>query len=296
MALTRRARDLVLIAVLLALPLLVLRANLKSPSQLNLIDRAVLRLAAPLQGVITWAARGIGGAWSRYVSLVRVQHDNERLRDENGQLRLKLARAVEEASRGAELQRLLGLRAELPAETLSAEVVGVETSSLFRVVRLRIDRGVGEVKPGMPVLAPAGVVGRIERVFGGYADVLLAVDPKSSVDIVVQRTGGRGVIKGILGDNRYRMRIEYLLRKDEVSEGDAVVTSGLGGAFPRGIPVGRVVRVNRRDFGLYQEAEVEPAVHFAKLDEVLVVLQPPPPPDPDAGKHAEATHGLVVPR
>jgi rod shape-determining protein MreC len=104
--------------------------------------------------------------------------------------------------------------------------------------------------------------------------VLLAVDPKSSIDVVVPRTSGRGILKGIAGDTRYRMRIDYLLRADEVKEGDEVVTSGLGG-WPRGLPVGRVAKVTRLDYGLYQEAEVAPVVEFGKLSDVLVVVEPP---------------------
>jgi rod shape-determining protein MreC len=93
--------------------------------------------------------------------------------------------------------------------------------------------------------------------------------------VVVPRTGGRGVLRGIVGSNRYRTRIDYLLRKDEIAENDVVVTSGLGG-FPRNLPVGKVVKVQKQGYGLYQDAEVEPAVEFGKLAEVLVVLAPPP--------------------
>jgi rod shape-determining protein MreC len=297
--LTRRARELVIVAMLLALPLLFLRANVKSPSELNFLDKLILRVSAPLQAMVTWAGRSLGAAWSRYVFLVHVKEDNARLTDENARLRTELTRLQREASRGVELEKLVKLRAQVPVESVAAHVIGVEISSFFRVVRIRLDRGdcrVGSgpllggcgpdaepIRPGMPVLSPAGVVGRVQRVFGGYSDVLLATDRNSAIDVVVPRTGGRGVLKGIPGDNRYRTRIEYLLRQDEVAEGDLVVTSGLAGTFPRNLPVGKIVKVSRRDVGLYQEAEVEPVVDFAKLNEVLVVLTPPPEAD-----HSEA--------
>jgi rod shape-determining protein MreC len=271
LTLTRRARELVLVATLLALPLLFLRANLKSPSNLNFLDRAILRISAPIQAAITWAARGIGGAWSRYVFLVGVEADNRKLTDENARLRSELSRLEHEVAQKSDLERLVGLSARITVPSISARVVAVETSSFFRVVRIKLDIGDTPVKSGMPVVAAAGVVGRVQRSYGHFADVQLAVDPKSSIDVVVARTGGRGVIKGIPGDNRYRTRIEYLLRKDEVSDGDQVVTSGLG-AFPRNLAVGKVVKISKHDFGLYQEAEVEPAVDFAKLTEVIVLL------------------------
>jgi rod shape-determining protein MreC len=125
----------------------------------------------------------------------------------------------------------------------------------------------------------------VQRVFGPWCDVLLATDPKSSIDVIVARTNGRGVLKGIAGSDRYRTRIEYLERKDEAAEGDMVVTSGLGGLFPRDIPVGKILKVDKRGFGLYQEAEVQPVVDFGKLRDVLVVVPreaQPAGPTPEA--------------
>ena len=274
MTLPRRARELVLVAILLALPVLFLRANVKDPSKLNWLDKTILRISSPIEAALSWVGRGIGHAWSSYVALVHVKEDNASLRDENARLKLELEQAKQQAARGAQLEALLDLRDGVPAPSVAAHVVGAETSAFFRVVRLKLDRGDAQLKPGMPVLSSEGVVGRIQRVYGPYSDVLLASDPKSAIDIVVPRTGGRGVVKGIAGDNRYRTKIEYLLRKDEVAVGDTVVTSGLG-SFPRDLLVGKIVKVVKHDFGLYQDAEVEPAVDFAKLGEVLVVLTSP---------------------
>jgi rod shape-determining protein MreC len=280
LTLTRRAKELVIVAMLLAVPLLVLRANLKTPAQLNFLDRGILRVSAPIQAAVTWMARGVGSAWSRYVFLVGVEAENRKLGDDNARLRSEVARLQRELGRTSELEKLVGLAAHVTAPSITARVVGIETSSFFRVVRVKLDRGDDVVKPGMAVLASAGVVGRVQRVFGPYSDVLLAADPKSSIDVVVPRTGGRGVLKGIAGDNRYRTRIAYLERKDEVAEGDLVVTSGLAGIFPRDVPIGRIVKVSKKDFGLYQDAEVQPVVDFGKLRDVLIVVPRDPTPLP----------------
>jgi rod shape-determining protein MreC len=272
MTLTRRARELVIVATLLAVPVLFLRANLAASDHLNVVDRAILRVSAPLQAGLTAAVRGIGNLWTKYIALVHVKQDNARLVDENAKLGAELVAAKDAAAREGELEKLLALRASLQFDTISARVVAVETSAFFRVVRIKLDRGADDVKPGMAVIASAGVVGRVQRVFGGWCDVLLAADPKSSIDVVVARTGGRGVVKGIAGSDRYRTRIEYLERKDEAAEGDIVVTSGLGGFFPRDLPVGKIVKVDKRGFGLYQDAEVQPVVDFGKVRDVLVVV------------------------
>jgi rod shape-determining protein MreC len=278
MTIARRARELILVAGLLAVPLLVLRASLKGPSSLDAVDRAVLRVSAPVQSGVTSLFRAIGDSVKRYVALVGVGDENRRLLAENARLRLEVGRLEREAARVAELERALGLRTETKAETIGARVIGAELSSLFRVARVKIDRGDLEVRPGMAVISPDGVVGRVFRVYGSYCDVMLLSDPQVSVDVVVQRTGKwGGVVHGIPGDTRYRMRSEYLRRTDEVKEGDALVTSGLGG-FPAGQPVGTIRKIVKRDVGLYQEVEIEPAIDPARLREVLVVVVPPPPP------------------
>jgi rod shape-determining protein MreC len=274
----------------------VLRASTRKPYELNWLDRLVLRVSSPVEELFTGAAHGVGRAWSGYINLVETRRDNLRLENENRRLQGEVARARLEEERVKRLESLLQLRAEVPSETIAARVVGVETSPHFRVVRIRLDRGAGEVKPGMVVLVPEGVVGRISRVFGPYCDVLLAVDPESQIDVRVPRTGARGVLKGKLGDNVYRTHIPEMARGEEAAVGDEVVTSGIGG-FPREIPVGKVVRVTKPDSGLWQDVEVSPSVDFARLGEVLVVLAPPPPPDPE-GPHKvpEPKRGLMAPR
>ena len=182
----------------------------------------------------------------------------------------------------ARYQRLLGLRDAIPAETLVARVVAIDASPYFRMARIQLDRGEGMVRRGMPIITPEGVVGRVNRVSGDSSDILLSVDPRSAIDVIIPRTGGRGLLKGKPGDNGYRAAIEYLVHGEQAKEGDVVVTSGLGG-FPRDIPVGKISRVVKSPAGLYQEVEVSPDVDFARLSEVLVVVAPPPSPDPEAG-------------
>lgn len=278
MTVPRRARELIIVAVLLALPLLLLRKSLHAPGQLNLFDRGLLRLAAPLEAALVGAAHAVGHSWQRYVALWSVSDENQHLRRENANLRSEIIGMQQAVAHASELERLLDVRRGIATPSLAAHVIGAQTSAFFQVVRLRLDRGDGEVRIGMPVVAAAGIVGRIERSFGRYSDVLLAIDPKSAIDVLItssdsKQQRGRGLLRGMPGTRGYRARIDYLLRQDEISVGDRVVTSGLGG-FPRFSPIGVVTKVTRQSFGLYQEAEVAPSVDFSKLNEVLVVQSP----------------------
>ncbi len=282
--LKRRILDYSLAGVLLAIPALILHASLKEPDSLNGFDQAVLRVSSPLQAAASWVIEGIGGLGNDYVWLGDVEEENDELQRENRRLREELAKAKRRARDTEVLEQLVGLREKTPADTVGARVIAASTNAYFRVSRIRLDRGKDEVATGMPVINQDGLVGRIGRVYGRYADVLLASDPKSSIDVKVERTGSQGSLRGIGRDSSYACEIEMLERgKEPVEKDDLIVTSGLG-EFPPGIEVGRVDKVTTKDYGMFQEVEVRPVVDFSNLDSVIVLLAPPPRPDPKAGE------------
>ena len=272
MHLYRRFRDAALCIVLLALPFFVLRANLKDPSRTNAFDRVILEASAPIQYGTTQFAQGVSAVLQEYVYLVDVKRDNERLRAENARLLEDNNRLLAAATENRRLRRLLQLRDELRGNLLSAQVIGKEVSPYFRVTRVVLDRGERDhVRPGMPVITADGLVGQIRRTYSRYADVLLTADKTSAIDVIVQRNGARGMLKGTGAEENYVCQLEQLSRDDDVQPGDIVVTSGLGQRFPASILVGEIKEVVKREYGLYQEATVVPAVHFSRLEEVLVL-------------------------
>lgn len=270
--------------MLIVLPALVLRASL-SRSSPSAIDEALLRITAPLQTGVTWIVEGFGGLWSRYVALVDVESENRELREENERLRKELATMTRRAFDVAALEDLAVVKKRTPADTIGARVIGAPLSPQFRVLRLRIDRGDRDVQPGMPVIVGTGPVGRIDKVFGDYADVMLISDPSSKIEVVIPRTGGRGLLIGVGKSDSYSCKIEWLERnlkpEGKVEVGDEVVTSGLGASFPPGLVVGKVSKINGDD-GMFQSIEVTPTVDVSRVRAVMVLLAPPPPPDPDA--------------
>lgn len=294
MTLRRRLVDWSLTAVLILLPALVLRASLArgTPSAL---DTALLRLTAPLEAGVSWIVEGIGGTWSRYVALVDVEAENRELREDNERLRKQLAAMARRAYDVAALEDLAVVKKRTPADTLGARVIGAPLSPQFRVVRLRIDRGEHEVAADMPVITSQGPVGRVEKVYGDYADVVLISDPASRIDVVIRDPaqpaspggGARGLVVGLGRPDSYACKIEWLERgrpgpgASKVKIGDEVVTSGLGASFPAGLIVGKISKVSGDD-GMFQSVEVTPSVDVSQVRAVMVLLAPPPPPDPDA--------------
>ena len=135
---------------------------------------------------------------------------------------------------------------------------------------LTIDRGSDDgLAPLMPVVVADGVVGRIHAVAGRTADVLVLTDLNSSIAVRVDRTRARANVRGLGRPDL--CRLDYALRTEDVIEGDPLVTSGTDGVFPRGLPVGKITQLDRRQHGLFQDARVVPAVDVTRLEEVLVL-------------------------
>lgn len=281
MASPRNLRDLVIVAALVVAPFFFLRASLRHPDQLTALDRSVLRLSGLLELGITRVTRGAVAAWSDYVWLVDVQRHNADLKAENAQLRASLHEAERAAVENVELRRLVQLKRNVEAESLSAQVVAKDFSPFFRVVRVVIDRGVPDLRPHMPVIGTDGVVGSILRVSGDTADVQLAVDAAFGVDVEDERTHARGFVRGTGDVARYLAKVEMVDARDDVAVGDLLVTSGKGRWFPRGLPVARITKVVKREIGREQEVEAEPTVDFSRLEHVLVLLDATPNVGPE---------------
>jgi len=257
---------------LLFLPLIVLGQQGGGARELNGLDRVVLRVAAPVQAAVSFAIGGGKSWWTQYVGVVGAERENLSLREEVSGLRVELLELGACRAREERLRRLSGFReAQHPRQSTAARVVAAPVSPFFRVVRLRLEDVGPLVSLGMPVVVPEGLVGRIESVYGDYADVMLLSDARSSVDVKIKRTGLRGLLTGLSRNDDQAARIEYVARGSDVAVGDLVVTSGLGGVFPEGVPAGRVVRVASESQGLYREAEVGPVVQLHEVLEVLIL-------------------------
>ncbi|MDP3276423.1 MAG: rod shape-determining protein MreC [Deltaproteobacteria bacterium] len=271
----RRYWNALLSVLLLGVSFYFLRASLRDPGTQTEIDRQVLRSTAWVQWLGDQVARGLATVWDEYIYLVHVRRENERLRAEVARLRQDAQRYRASYEENRRLRRMLQLRVDTPVESLAAEVVARDPSPFFRVMRLAITtQDVPRLRVGMPVVTFDGVVGQINSVVDRYANVTLVADSRSAIDSMIERTGARGIVHGSGERHRYRAQVEYLQRTDDVRVGDAVVTSGLGCRFPPGLLLGRVSSVTRRDFGLYQEVEITPAVDFSRLQEVLVLATP----------------------
>lgn len=231
------------------------------------LKRLLLESVSPFLKATRYVKQTAQETWDNYVDLRFVRQENRHLHEEIEALQTRL-RVLEEArGENQRLKTLLGLRESLSFTVAPAGVVGKDATNWFHSVL--IDRGSRHgIERHMAVIAPGGLVGQVVEVTPSSARVQLITDPVSSVGALLQSSRVTGLL---VGAQSGRLRIRYLPIRAEVRAGEVVVTSGLGGVYPKGILVGKVVAVDRRSGALFQEATVEPGIDFSRLEEVLIV-------------------------
>lgn len=214
--------------------------------------------------------------WSNYLYLVGLREENRSLREVVNRQSQQLAELGEYKAANERLTGLLGLRAAYPNLIMKpAHILAWDPSPWFRSVIISIGSRDG-LLVDQAVVHDRGVVGRVVDTSPNYARVLLATDFNSSIDAFVQRTRAAGILSG---DGVRPMRLNYVRKDEDVRPGDLVVSSGLDGFFPRGLPLGAVSRVNRESADMFVDVEVIPQVNFERLEEVMVVINQGPPVD-----------------
>ena len=244
-------------------------ASARMPDELGLGPRLVLRLTLPFERMVTFPVGVVRGLWREYVALVDLRRANQSLREELARLAEQNLQYREAIVASERFRRLSDFHAQNDVPMRPANVVAEDLSPWFRSVILD-QGGAAGILPGMPVITDEGLVGVVSGTTPRAAKVLLVTDPQSRVDAYVQRTRARGTVHGRA---RPTCAFEYVLRDEDVREGDVLLTSGRGSLYPKGIQIGRVTGVDRRPYGLFQAAQLEPVVDFDTLEEVFVILE-----------------------
>jgi rod shape-determining protein MreC len=277
---TSRARYL-FVAVVVG-HILLISSQVGSASGPSLLRSAFVGVVTETQRA-TWAlVGGIRSIWDGYVGLRGVRAQNERLAQENADLKVRLQQERTNARGAEQLRGLLELRPRVPWATTGAEVVAGSASPDFRAVT--IDKGLSEgIRRDMPVIAPAGVVGRVALPGGHTATVQLIIDRSAAAAGRIERSRTAGIA---LGNGDGTLRFEYLSATADVLRGDLVVTAGIDGIYPTGLVLGYVERVERNG-PAYRLVTIRPVVDFSALETVLVLVAPTPVWTPPAPVHDE---------
>ena len=235
----------------------------------------LLEVTAPIERVVSAPIDGVRSFYESYVDLIGVRAENRRLTRRIAEVESENLQFREALVASGHLGRVASMRDEVEIPMLPAEIVGLDVAPWFRSVL--VDRGADHgVEPGQPVITHEGVVGVVTATSGHAAKTMLLLDRQSAVDALVQRSRARGVVRGV---GRDRLEFEFVVRGADVVEGDEVVTSSLGGIYPKGLRLGRVTELRDAGGRLTRIAVIEPAVDLGQLEQVFVMLRRGPQMD-----------------
>ena len=266
-ALPARWKPLILLLCLLVGALVLTTMHTRHSPYTASVGRLVMSVVLPLQQTIGTGLGQVRLLWQNYVNLLQVRQENAHLRVAVARLQEEVHRQHEAAAQAQRLRDLLHFRDVAFPQAVTAAVIGLDPSPWSEAITL--NRGSSDaVQQDAVVMTHTGLVGRIMTLAPHYATVLLITDRRSAVDALIQRTRARGIVVGI---SRRMCALHDVDLHADVQVGDVILSSGLGGVYPKGVRIGTVVAVQPKPYGLFHEIAVQPVVDLATLEEALVL-------------------------
>ncbi|MGD0021017.1 MAG: rod shape-determining protein MreC [Smithellaceae bacterium] len=268
----RNYKTVIFVTVLLITALIMLSYSVKYDTGGGIFKKIVLEAAAPMQKVLSISVKSVGDAWLRYIFLVGLQEENKNLNKKINELKAELVLYQEGYLEAQRLRKLVALRGDYNYRFVSALVIGREQAALSKTILINKGSAHG-LKIGMPVMAPPGLIGRLIDVSWHVSKVLLLIDENNNIGGILQRTRTQGIVSGA---GAHGCILKYIYKNQDVKEGDSVISSGMGGIFPKGLLIGKVSSVQKQNAGLFLKIDIAPFADFAKLEEVLVLASEEP--------------------
>ena len=236
------------------------------------LEGIFLHLTTPVQRLIDGATERVVDASSAWRDLRDLRARNEQLEGLVDQLMIENVRLKEVEAQNEDLRKKLNFAEIHPQYVLKAaqvvgRVIGSEPNNFMSVLIIDVGKRDGIAK-GMPVVTERGLAGHIHDVGANWSKVLLIIDPSSSVAALAQSSRAPGLVSGRLGQD---LVMSYIPQEDVISVGDVILTSGMGGNYPKGLVIGQVTEVRQRDIDTFQQATVSPSVSFRMLETVQVL-------------------------
>jgi len=271
---------LLIVLVVLALSITTVWFREGDSGPIHRARLGMLAVSAPVQAggeVVTRPIRGFI-AWSSDLGVSRSQL--EALRTQNVELRRRVSTLEEARLENIRLKKLAGFTQASNTKSVGARVIGRPTNQWEGVIT--IDRGTADgIAAGMPVVGAQGLLGQTVGVTKHAAKVRLITDPQSGVASMIQSTRAEGVVRGSIEG---KLTLDFVSAETTVRAGDVVISSGMGGVYPKGLIVGEVTRVRSAPSALYQDIEVTPSGRLTGLEEVLVLVSVPAAADIGGGE------------
>ncbi len=259
---------------LLLITLGFLLSMLYKAGLLNTAQNFILTIVSPIQYCLSFATSSFRQVLGSLAEFRNLREENERLRKELERLIIENIQLRELEAENRALRELLHFTQENPifdytTARVTARVIGFDPSGFTRFILINAGQKDG-IAPGMAVVTERGLVGRVVKVYKNTSKVLLITDPSSSVSAYLQGSQATGLVEGT-PDGSLVMR--YIPLEAQVSVGEVALTSGLGGTLPKGLVIGQVIEIEKKDYEPFQEVRLKPSVDFDRLELVLVLKE-----------------------
>jgi rod shape-determining protein MreC len=222
----------------------------------------------PIQYGFNSVGNRIANFFSTIGSIGDLQNKNKELEQEVLKLNAEIAKLKEFENENKVLREQLGFAQSSNYKLLPAEIIGREPEDFFQYLIIAKGEKDG-VKNGMFVLSSGQLVGKITETYKNSSKLLLITNPSSSVGAMIQGSRATGIVKGAIGGG---LVMEMIPQNEVVRTGDTVVTSGLGGDYPKGLVLGNIESIESKPDELFQKANIKSQIDFKKLEMVFIVL------------------------
>jgi rod shape-determining protein MreC len=255
--------------IVLLLALWGLSRHQYTVGSVSIFESFLIEAFAPIQRGTLSVKERFSYMVDHYVLIVNTSKTNEDLKKKVLSLENKIFEISEVEKENERLKQLLDFGKNIPRKKVLAQIVSLDSSNEFNV--LRINKGSNHgLKEMSPVITMTGLVGYVYRLTPNYADILTILDQNNRVDAIIANSRSHGIVEGTSG---FKTRLKHVNRTEKIEVGDEVITAGLGTIYPKGIKIGKISKVDKENFGITQDVEIDPSVDFNKLEEVVVLLE-----------------------
>lgn len=262
-----RYRNLAVLVVTIAAQLVLLAYQVRTQQDVSLLRSATVTAVTPLAKLLDNIRGSSLGFLDRYILLLRVEQDNERLKSELDRMKLENQFLRTELTTADRVRALAMFQQQTRSKTVAARIIGTGTGANSKAVF--VDRGEEDgVQRGMAVITPDGIVGKVTFVYPSASQVLLITDPFFAAGVISQKSRVPGTLKGL---GRSQVLVDHIQNEIKLEEGEWFFTSGDDRVFAKGLPAGqvRVIRQGKQ----FKEIYLDPSGLSRGLEEVLIVLE-----------------------
>lgn len=224
-------------------------------------------LTGPALKLISKPTQLVRYMFDSYINLIGAKKENFELQKKIETLQIENQRLAELDKENKRLKSILQLMEQHPNTMMAARVIGEDVKNWFKCVIIDKGRDHG-VREKMPVVTPKGVVGQAVEINKWHSKVMIINDTNSSVDVYAEGKNSRGILEGT---GQTTLKLKYILKNDEIAIGDKLITSGKDGIYPKGLPAGIIITINRNKAGIFADIDVMPFNNYKRLEEVLIV-------------------------